>query len=195
MNPIKKLNISVVVIILVILLPTSSMGQGMPVYDNTNFISLAKQLVESAKQTSQLLKTVEFLKEQKDHIEQVSTTVRQLNAVKKLVKNNQQLLNMVNRDVKSIINSPYITYEEIPQVITSFEDILVYAMESISYVDKILTSHFLKMTDAERATLLKVHESQSDELLVEVSLKTKRYKEVISFRKMQEKINSRITQF
>lgn len=51
------------------------------------------------------------------------------------------------------------------------------------------------MTDAERATLLKVHESQSDELLVEVSLKTKRYKEVISFRKMQEKINSRITQF
>lgn len=142
MNPIKKLNISVVVMILVILLPTSSMGQGMPVYDNTNFISLAKQLVESAKQTSQLLKTVEFLKEQKDHIEQVSTTVRQLNAVKKLVKNNQQLLNMVNRDVKSIINSPYITYEEIPQVITSFEDILVYAMESISYVDKILTSHF-----------------------------------------------------
>lgn len=87
--------------------------------------------MESAKQTSQLLKTVEFLKEQKDHIEQVSTTVRQLNAVKKLVKNNQQLLNMVNRDVKSIINSPYITYEEIPQVITSFEDILVYAMESI----------------------------------------------------------------
>lgn len=75
MNPIKKLNISVVVMILVILLPTSSMGQGMPVYDNTNFISLAKQLVESAKQTSQLLKTVEFLKEQKDHIEQVSTTV------------------------------------------------------------------------------------------------------------------------
>lgn len=63
MNPIKKLNISVVVMILVILLPTSSMGQGMPVYDNTNFISLAKQLVESAKQTSQLLKTVEFLKE------------------------------------------------------------------------------------------------------------------------------------
>lgn len=68
MNPIKKLNISVVVMILVILLPTSSMGQGMPVYDNTNFISLAKQLVESAKQTSQLLKTVEFLKEQKDHL-------------------------------------------------------------------------------------------------------------------------------
>jgi len=39
-------------------------AQGMPVYDNTNFISLAKQLVESAKQTSQLLKTVEFLQQQ-----------------------------------------------------------------------------------------------------------------------------------
>ena len=43
-------------------------AQGMPVYDNTNFISLAKQLIESAKQTSNLLKTVEFLKQQKERI-------------------------------------------------------------------------------------------------------------------------------
>ena len=46
----------------------TSSAQGMPVYDNTNFLSLAKQLIESAKQTSNLLKTVEFLKQQKENI-------------------------------------------------------------------------------------------------------------------------------
>ncbi len=64
---------------------TGNMGaQGMPVYDNTNFISLAKSLIESAKQTSQLLKTVEFLKTQKENIEQVNEVIKQLKKAHKL---------------------------------------------------------------------------------------------------------------
>ena len=63
-------------------------SQGMPVYDNTNFISLAKSLIESAKQTSQLLKTVEFLNTQKENIERVANVVQQLNAVKEIAQNN-----------------------------------------------------------------------------------------------------------
>ena len=61
-------NIKRFVVILSIALFSSGhiVAQGMPVYDNTNFISLAKQLIESAKQTSNLLKTVEFLKQQKE---------------------------------------------------------------------------------------------------------------------------------
>ena len=55
-------------LILAISLPGRATAQGMPVYDNTNFISMTKSLLESAKQTSELLKTVEFLKEQKDKI-------------------------------------------------------------------------------------------------------------------------------
>ena len=62
----KKVILSLFIIILI---GGRATAQGMPVYDNTNFISLAKTLVESAKQTSQLLKTVQFLKTQKDNIE------------------------------------------------------------------------------------------------------------------------------
>jgi len=47
---------------MVISLPGRATAQGMPVYDNTNFITLGKQIIESAKQTSELLKTVEFLR-------------------------------------------------------------------------------------------------------------------------------------
>ena len=64
-NTIRKLIFTTALLILV---SATGTGQGMPVYDNTNFISFAKSLVESAKQTSQLLKTVQFLKQQKENI-------------------------------------------------------------------------------------------------------------------------------
>ena len=49
-----------IALIFALLMPAGSACQGMPVYDNTNFITLGKQIIESAKQTSELLKTVEF---------------------------------------------------------------------------------------------------------------------------------------
>ncbi|MBJ96857.1 MAG: conjugal transfer protein [Flavobacteriaceae bacterium] len=171
------------------------MAQGMPVYDNTNFISLAKQLIESAKQTSNLLKTVEFLKQQKERIEQVSNVIQQLDAVGKLIQNNQYLFNMVQDDLQEILNSPYIKPDEINRVTASFEEIIDRSMESVDYVNKILTSDYLKMSDAERATVLKDYETRSNEMVAEVQNKTRRYKEIISFRKMQDNINNRETEF
>jgi len=163
----------------------------MPVYDNTNFISLAKQLVESAKQTSQLLKTVEFLQQQKERIEQVSNVLQQLSAVQELIQNNQQLFNMVQNDLQEILNSPYIKPDEIDRIADSFNDILESAMESVDYVNTILSSGLLKMEDADRAKVLKEHELKSKEMVAEIQAKTRRYREIISFRKMQDRINNR----
>ena len=59
-------------------------AQGMPTYDNTNFISLVKQLIESGKQTAQMIKSVKFLKDAKESIEKVSNVVQQLRAVQEL---------------------------------------------------------------------------------------------------------------
>lgn len=180
---------------LALFLPDRAMAQGMPVYDNTNFVSLAKQLIESAKQTSELLKTVEFLKQQKERIEQVSNVIQQLDAVAQLIRNNQQLFQMVQGDLRDILNSPYIRPEEVDRVTASFEEILERSMESVDYIERILTSDYLKMTDAERATVLKDHEARSDEMVAEVSNRARRYKEIISFRKMQDRINNRETGF
>lgn len=172
-------------------LPDGATAQGMPVYDNTNFISLAKQLIESGKQTSNLLKTVEFLKDQKQRIEKVSDVVRQLSAVQDLIANNQKLIAMVQGDLKEVLHSPFIKPNEINRITRSFNEILERSMESLNYVDRILTSDYLKMTDAERAKLLKDYQQQSDEMVIEVENKTRRYKEIISFRKMQERLNDR----
>nr|WP_232805888.1 conjugal transfer protein [Salegentibacter maritimus] len=167
----------------------------MPVYDNTNFISLAKSLVESAKQTSQLLKTVEFLKKQKENIEKVNNVLKQIKAVKELSKNYQILLKTVKSDVKQILHSPYIKQEEITRISDSFNAILESSLDDLDFIDKVLTSDYFKMSDAERTQMLRESELRSKEMLAEITLKTRRYKDIISFREMQDKINNRTKEY
>ena len=178
-----------------LLLPAGAACQGMPVYDNTNFISMAKSLVESAKQTSELLKTVQFLKEQKDNIVKVNNTIKQLKALQELTKNNEMLFRTVQTDLREILNSPYIKAGEVEQVSRSFEQIMDTAIDDLDFVNQILSSDFLKMTDAERTAILMEKKVQSQEMVVELEVKTRRYREIISFRKMQDIINNRETNY
>ncbi|TYQ00217.1 hypothetical protein C7447_101827 [Tenacibaculum adriaticum] len=180
---------------LLILVNATGTAQGMPVYDNTNFISLAKQLLESGKHTTQLLKTVDFLQKQKERIEQVSNVIQQLNAVHEVIQNNQQLFNMVQGDLQEILNSPYIKPDEVNRVTESFTQIIENSTSSVNYINQILSNGNLKMTDAERAEVLKEHELKSQEMVAEVQAKTRRYREIISFRRMQDIINNRETNY
>ncbi|GAA3657387.1 conjugal transfer protein [Flavivirga jejuensis] len=174
-----------------LLIGSNVSAQGMPVYDNTNFISFTKSLVESAKQTSQLLKTVQFLKTQKENIEKVNNVIKQLNAVKELAKNNQRLFDLVQDDLRGILNSPYIKPHEVNRISDSFNVIVENSLEGLGFIEKILSSNNLKMTDAERAEVLKAKERESKEMVAEIEAKTKRYREIIAFREMQDKINNR----
>jgi len=187
----KKLPFLLLALTLAIYLPGRATAQGMPVYDNTNFISMTKSLLESAKQTSELLKTVEFLKEQKENIVKVNNTIKQLKAVKELAKNNEILFQTVQNDLRDILNSPYIKADEVAQISDSFEDIMDTAIDDLDFVNQILSSDFLKMTDAERTAILMEKKVQSQEMVAELEVKTRRYREIISFRKMQDIINNR----
>jgi len=188
----KKMTLPMVfTLALTLLSPGLATAQGMPVYDNTNFISMTKSLVESAKQTSELLKTVQFLKEQKNNVVKVSNTIKQLKALQELTKNNEILFRTVQQDVRDILNSPYIKAQEVEQVSNSFEQIMDTAIDDLDFVNQILSSDFLKMTDAERTAILMEKKVQSQEMVAELEVKTRRYREIISFRKMQDRINNR----
>ena len=180
---------------LALLLPAGAACQGMPVYDNTNFISMTKSLLESAKQTSELLKTVEFLKEQKENIVKVNNTIKQLKAVRELARNNEILFQTVQNDLRDILNSPYIKAGEVEQVSRAFEQIMDTAIDDMDFVNQILSSDFLKMTDAERTAILMEKKVQSQEMVAELEVKTRRYREIISFRRMQDIINNRETDY
>jgi hypothetical protein len=191
-NEIKKTILSALLLILV---STNGIAQGMPVYDNTNFISFAKSLIESGKQTSQLLKTVKFLKTQKENIDKVNNVIKQLKAVRELARNNQKLFDLVRGDLRDILNSPFIKSNEVTRISDSFNSIIENSLESLDYINQVLSSNNLKMTDAERAEILKEKELQSKEMVIEIEAKTRRYREIISFRQMQSKINTRKTTY
>jgi len=180
---------------LALCLPGRATAQGMPVYDNTNFISMTKSLLESAKQTSELLKTVEFLKEQKDNIVKVNNTIKQLKAVRELARNNEILFGTVQHELRDILNSPYIKAGEVEQVSKAFEQIMDTAIDDLDFVNQILSSDLLKMTDAERTAILMEKKVQSQEMVAELEVKTRRYREIISFRRMQDIINNRETAY
>ena len=186
-----KTKILIVAIALTFMMHSRAKAQGMPVYDNTNFVSLVKQLVESGKQTAQLIKSVKFLKDAKERIEKVSSVVRQLRAVQEIGQNNQRFISVMQNDLQDILNSPYIKPDEISRVTESFENIVQNSLETMDFIDQILSSDYLKMSDAERATILKQKEMESKEMVSAIRVKTKRYREIISFRKMQDKINNR----
>jgi len=179
----------------VLLLPSGATAQGMPVYDNTNFISLVKQLLESGKQTAEMIKSVKFLKDAKEAIEKVSSVVQQLRAVEEIAQNNQRLINVMQNDLQDILNSPYIKPEEIDKVMGSFETIVQNSLDTVDFIDEVLSSDYLKMSDAERAEILKAKELESKQMVSNITTKTKRYRDIISFRKMQDKVNNRETEY
>ncbi|MAW94327.1 MULTISPECIES: conjugal transfer protein [unclassified Leeuwenhoekiella] len=191
-HQIKKLGL-VIALITALLTPGRGTAQGMPVYDNTNFVSLVKSLLESAKQTSQLLKTVEFLKQQKENLEKVNNVVKQLKAVKEIGKNNARLIQVMRQDLREILNSPYIKPDEVLKITDAFNELVDNSLEAMDFIDQILSSNYLKMSDADRAAILKEKEAESKEMVATINLKTKRYKEIIAFRKLQDRINNRET--
>ncbi|MFI8380552.1 conjugal transfer protein [Leeuwenhoekiella sp. NPDC079379] len=190
-----KTNILVIAVVLTFLIPAHGICQGMPVYDNTNFVSLVKSLLESAKQTSQLLKTVEFLKKQKENLEKVNQVVKQLKAVREIGRNYNRLIRVMETDLRAILDSPYIKPQEVTKVSQSFNVIVEQSLETMNYIDEILSSDYLKMSDADRAQVLQEREQQSQEMVSNITIRTKRYKDIISFRKMQDKVNNRETNY
>lgn len=184
---------------LIILLSTCILGrvsaQGMPVYDNTNFLALGQQLIESAKQTSELLRTAQFLKEQKERIEQVSSIIKQLKIVREIIDNNQQLYETVQRDLSEILNSPYIRADEVDRISESFNSLIEIALEDLGFMQELLTSNYLNMTDAERLAVLEAQRLRSREMIHEIELKKRRYRAIIEFREIREVINTRETNY
>ncbi|PRX39377.1 hypothetical protein SAMN05878281_0620 [Salegentibacter salegens] len=190
-----KIKTLMIAMAIALLLPARAACQGMPTYDNTNFISLVKQLIESGKQTANIIKTVMFLKTQKENIEKVNDVVRQLKAVREIGRNNQRLIQVMQSDLRDILDSPYIKPDEVARVSESFSAIIENSLDTMDFIDEILSNDYLKMSDAERAEILKEKELESREMVSNIKTKTKRYEDIISFRKMQDKVNNRETEY
>lgn len=191
-QPFRKSALTTVgVLVLMLVLPGRAMAQGMPVYDNTNFLSLGKQLIESAKQTAELLRMAEELNAVREKIEKVNNAVRQYQAVRDITKNNEELFQMVGDDLREVLNSPYIHGDEVEVITNAFNGIMEHSLNQLDFMEQVLSNDFLNMSDAERLEILEGQREASQRMLAAVKLKKRRYDMVISFRKMQTLINDR----
>ncbi|MBW8244145.1 conjugal transfer protein [Muricauda oceani] len=189
---VKKVPFPIMVTLTLLLLsPGRATAQGMPVYDNTNFISLAKQLVESAKQTAELLKMVEQLNAVREKIEKVNNAVRQYQAVRDITRNNERLFEMVRDDLREVLNSPYIHGDEVETISNAFNGIMEHSLDQLDFMGQVLSNDFLNMTDAERLGILEAQREESRKMLADIQHRKKRYDMIISFRKMQVLIKDR----
>ncbi|RDY57919.1 conjugal transfer protein [Flagellimonas nanhaiensis] len=191
----KKLITFGLALVLTLFLPGRTTAQGMPVYDNTNFVSLVKQLVESAKQTVELLKMVEHLQEAKEKLEKVNNAVRQYQAVRDITRDNQRLVDLVRSDLREILNSPYIHPDEVGIISRDFDAIIENSLGQLEFMGQVLSNDYLNMTDAERLTILEGHRESTRQMVADIRVKRKRYALVISFREMRDRINNRETNF
>ena len=184
-----------IVLSFILVLPAGAACQGMPVYDNSNFISLGKQLIESAKQTAELLKMVDELNAVREKIEKVNNAVKQYQAVREITRNNEQLFEMVRDDLREILDSPYIHGDEVETISNSFNSIIEHSLGQLDFMGQVLSSDFLNMTDAERLEILEAQREASQKMVADIQLKKRRYDMVISFREFQDKINQRETNY
>lgn len=176
---------------LALYLPGRATAQGMPVYDNTNFLSLGKQLIETAKQTAELLKMVDELGAVREKIEKVNNAVKQYQAVRDITRNNEQLFEMVRDDLREILDSPYIHGDEVETISNAFNGIIEHSLDQLDFMGQVLSSDFLNMTDAERLEILEAQREESQAMVADIQLKKRRYDRIISFRKMQALIKDR----
>lgn len=191
----KKITKTLIIALFILIPKGHSVAQGMPVYDNTNFLSLGKQLIESAKQTAELLKMVDELNAVREKIEKVNNAVKQYQAVRDITRNNEQLFEMVRDDLREILNSPYIQGDEVEIISNSFNDIIEHSLDQLEFMGQVLSSDFLNMTDAERLEILEGQREESQAMVADIQLKKRRYDMVISFREFQDKINQRETHY
>jgi len=181
--------------LLVITMEAKGSAQGIPVYDNVGFISLVKQIFESAKQTSEMIKTVKFMKQAKEAIDKVNDAVKQYEAVKEITANNEALVNMVRNDLRDILNSPHIHRDEVDAVSSAFNTIIDGSLRNLEFMNQVLSNDFLKLNDGERLAILEKHRDESKKMVADITLKNRRYKMIISFREMRDKINNRETNY
>ncbi|THD67624.1 conjugal transfer protein [Robertkochia marina] len=159
-------------------------AQGMPVYDNTNFLTLGKQLLESGKQTSQLIQTVNFLKQQKQRLEQVNGVIRDLKLIGEIIEDHKILYVEIQGDFNQLGGSNLLANDELRELSESLEKTMASSMDDLDMIRQLLRNDHFKMTDKDRIDLLEQRRKRMEESRAICKTQMGRYRAMVDFRKM-----------
>ena len=120
----------------------------MATYDASANASLINQIQESARQTAELQKQFNLLKEAKDRIEQVSGAIQQLGQLQNIINEQRAAISNANK-ITTIISE---TRRKTDLSGISYN--LSRIQSSITTVQKLLDNGIFKMQDSERMDLI-----------------------------------------
>lgn len=113
-----------------------------------------KQLGEAYKQTAELSKTTQFLKNSYDALNTVNTFISNLDRLDRMVTKQKSLINQTTEIVKEMELSKLYTMEEINDLHRCFTKMISTTTDIVEMLDLILKPK-TKMSDGERMMLLR----------------------------------------
>lgn len=146
-----------IVFILGILLPMFSYSQltpgGSVVYDPTQAANMSTQISNSATQIKQLEKSLEYMKKASQKLEQVNDYLRDIEDLKQISKMYKESFSIAQKIRTNLpkIKNPELRAYYINEVTSSLSSI----NNSVTFINKILTSKFFSMSDKDRMDLIK----------------------------------------
>jgi len=169
---------------------SKSFGQGLPVYDNTSFLSMIQQLAAMGTQTAEIIKTVNFMADAVDRIQDVSGVIRDINTVARLIDRNRDIYELLNNDVRNLISNPVITPNEAERLYDKVERLWDITQEDVALIEQILEDNVFKMEDTDRMTKIREAEKNADETYNTLKIEIRDYNTIVEFRELQQAINN-----
>ncbi len=172
-------------LIIAILLNSIASGQ-MAVIDATANKQLTKTAIETAKQTQQMEKSVELMKEQKSRLEKVSKGLKKLQLLDDIVTRNSKLVKRIGKDADYFLSNPYLKNKEVKIIRDSYSNILKEATADMSFINDLIKDGVFKVDDGRRLQLLKEQEENSKDLALRIEMAYKHYDRILQYRAFKE---------
>jgi len=138
-------------LILLPFLGFSQMGASLT-FDATNAANMSTQISNTTQQINQLEKSLEYMKKAQKTLNEVNGYVRDVSSITEITQMYKQAISIASRvrtDAQRIKNP-----NTRKRVLTNVSQLLTSLSNGVSFVNKILTNDFYKMTDKERLDLL-----------------------------------------
>lgn len=137
-----------------ILLPFLGFAQvgGSVVFDPTQASNMSTQITNTTKQIAQLEKSLEYMKKASETLDKVNGYVRDVSSVTEITsmyKESVSIATRVKNDAQRIKNP-----NTRKRVLTNVSQLLSSLTTGVSFVNKILSNDFFKMSDKDRLELL-----------------------------------------
>lgn len=136
-----------------VMLPFLGFAQigGSVVYDPTQAMNMTTQIQNTTTQINQLEKSLEYMQKAEEKVSEVSGYLRDLEDLKIILKKQKYCIDAAKK-IRQNIGKTSIENQRV--VLSSVSHSLGRIHSSVSFINKILTSNFFKMTDKDRMDLI-----------------------------------------